>query len=356
MSYKIPGGQDLSAIFQPWTSPSPQASPTGYLLNGADLCTLFASRISTTVLAPLTNYEVNNANYNNKDLNSIFEAVTVTPTFDSLYSSWYSNTGVVAHSSMKTFENFSMPAGKTGFKFMFCGGGGNGCTVTSTTTGSGGGGAFIQTQFPFNAPSGGSYITSIVITFTQFNTAGRTYALQVNYSNNSVLQFSATGGGNGGTAAGTGGTATKVSSPTWWPASNTQSATQTTPAIFYRSIPGPAGAVNGGPGQVSSGQLITTGTSVQTFHGAVSGAASTTSGSITQLAKSTTTRPYIFSSASPIPIGSGGGKNSQNLGVPASGYGCGGASVDAGWAGIAAGKTAQYYTLGSNGVWMFILV
>lgn len=348
MSYKIPGGQDLSAIFQLWTSPSPKAPPTWYYLNGVDLCDLFACRISTTVSAPLTNYQVNNANYNNADLNTIFEPAILT--FDTLYSSYYSNAGVANHGS-QTFSNFTMPAGKTGFKFIFCGGGGDGCTATSTSTGSGGGAAFIQTQFPFNAPSGGSYITSIVITAIQIanNTAGNTIELQVNYSDNSVLKFSATGGADGGTAAGAGGIATMVTKPPWWPTSNTAS-------IFYRSIAGPAGAVNGGPGIISAGPLTTTGTTTAQFSGTVSGAASTTSGTMTQTARTTTARPYIFSSVNPIPIGTGGGKDGKNLGVVPTGFGCGGASVAAGWSGIVSPNTISDYKNGTRGFWMFILV
>jgi hypothetical protein len=213
--YTVTVGQDLSGIFQPYTSGS-KASNTDYKIpNGTDLKDIFAPYIFGYAKANTTNYIVNNINYSNLDLKDIFaKKQNVFPTNNQLYT------------SSQTFSDFIMPTGKTNFEFSFCGSGGQGYTTLDDSTrgelsyGGGGSGGWIQAK---NIPYllGSSSITSINITIG--GTSAST-VVTVNYSNNTMIKLTAGGGVsatyNSGSSGKAGGTCAITTNTAGWNTSN----------------------------------------------------------------------------------------------------------------------------------------
>ena len=147
-NYLVPGGLDLSYIFQPLIVGGTQAPATNYkIASGADLSTLFMPW-TTGQYAADTGYKVRNGLYTaNKDLSTIFQynilppytvTGTVTQTTDTIYNTiltWTSNGSITFYNSF--FVDYTIIGGGAGGSAGISGGnggngGGNGTTINSS--------------------------------------------------------------------------------------------------------------------------------------------------------------------------------------------------------------------------------
>ena len=200
------GGQDLSGIFQPYSSGT-NAITNYKISSGQDLSGIFQP-YTIGIKAPVTNYIVNN--YNglgiNKDLCDIFapkNTITPTGTFTSATPSGSGYT-IVSFTAGTGTLNISSIASNT-FHYLVVGGGGPG---GSDYGGGGGGGGVVQGTFSItgNDTINVSVGAGGVVTYNTSTENGKNSTLS--YTSTTIT---GTGGGYGGWASG-------------WPAPRNQAA------------------------------------------------------------------------------------------------------------------------------------
>lgn len=309
--------KDLNTIFALGSG----ALITGYIVNNSnyttrDLNSIFAPYTTGGLQAKTTNFIANNVNYSNRDLNTIFAPLTtVFPTTNQLYT------------SSTSFSNFTMPSGKSYFTIVVCGGGGGGNqTNTPNDYGGGGSGGFIYAaSIPYTF-TGVSTISSISISIGSAGSdasSGGQSTVAVSYNNGQIIQLNAGGGkavtSTSGTVGGAGGTVSITNTTSW---SNST------------SIPGATGGAKGANGTKATNPSFT-----------VSGSGANNTATAPQGNPPTGTYTLGI-----VTVTSKGAGTTQ----ASSGYGAGGANTPANYT-VGGVNVASQYRMGTAGCCILLL-